>query len=233
MRLSHQIIRRVPAATIGLSATILSTGIVLSTILILFEETSLYAVQLTTLIGALALISGIHLSEKFDFGLPITRHEIRLVGIASIVSTWLMALLAILASQRHISVESNWIAHLTTQFLLTIVIPFGIRCLTGWYARTFWTGKVSNAMKAAGVVQDQELEKAARNYALPETLAWAVGGAWALGTVISNMPQTARWDDGTIYSTVVTAMTTFGIAYYYSHPDQKSLRKIIKGHLSK
>ena len=234
MKLFHEIAKRVPAIVTGLSLAVLATGIVLSIILVVFGGTTLYVVQLATTVAALALILSTWLAEKLNIGLSITRHEVRLVGIASVVSTWVITLLAILASRRHLDWEASWPVLLAIQFLLALALPFVIRSLTGCYARIFWTNKVSNALKSAGVetTEDPDLEAAAKNYALPETLAWAIGGSWALGTTLSNMHQTASWDDGTVYSAVVITMTTFSMAYYYSHPDQKRLRNLIKRKLS-
>ena len=230
MKIIKEIINRLPSMALGICAAVISTGIALSIILVLFDGTSLYAVQLATLALALVLLTCMWLTGVFNIGLPITRHEVRLVAIASVVSTWVIALLAILASQRHLNSESHWAVHLSIQMLLALALPFAIRALSGWYARTFWTGKVSNALRSVGVesLNNLDVEAAAKNYALPETLAWTISGAWALGTALSNMSQTAGWDDGTVYSVVVITMTTFSMAYYYSHPDQQRLRNLIK-----
>jgi predicted neutral ceramidase superfamily lipid hydrolase len=230
MKFLNEIIKRLPAAAIGVCAATTSTGITLSIILVMFDGAPLYAVQLATFILALALVMAMQFTEKLNIGLPITRHEMRLVAIASVVSTWVIALLAILASQRHLNSDLNWPVHLTIQLVLALALPFAIRCLSGWYARTFWADKVSNALKSAGMepLNGPNIEAAAKNYALPETLAWAISGAWAIGTVLGNMSQTAEWGDGTIYSAVVVTMTTFSMAYYYSHPDQQRLRSLIK-----
>ena len=230
MKLFDEIIKRLPATAIGVCAAVTSTGIALSIILVMFDGTSLYAVQLATFVLALVLVMSMRFAGMLNIGLPITRYEMRLVAIASVVSTWVIALLAILASQRYLNSEVTWPVHLTIQFLLALALPFAIRCLSGWYARTFWDDKVSNALKSAGVepLDGSNIEAAAQNHALPETLAWAISGAWAIGTVLGNMSQTADWDDGTIYSAVVVTMTTFSMAYYYSHPDQKRLRSLIK-----
>lgn len=231
MKIVKEISKRIPAIAIGTSVAIISLGIILSLVLIAFGGASLYIVQLATFTVALLLVLGVRFFEWLNIGLPITRHEVRLVGLASIVSSWVIALLAILASQRYLNSESHWPVHLVIQLAIALALPFVVRFLTGWYERTFWTGKVQNALKAAGIESgyDPNLEAAARNHALPETLAWAIGGAWTMGTALSNLQQTADWDDGTIYSAVVTTMTTFCMAYYYSHHEQRRLRNLIKG----
>ena len=181
VKIINEIIKRLPAMGFGVFAGVSFTGIALSIVLVMFDGTSLYAVQLATLVLALLLVMSLRLAEMFNIGLPITRHEVRLVAIASVVSTWVITLLAILASQRHLNSELNWPVHLAIQFLLVLALPFAIRLLSGWYARTFWTGKVSNALKSVGVEpsDDPNIETAAKNYALPETLAWTISGAWA------------------------------------------------------
>ena len=230
MKIINEIVERLPAVAFGVCAAVVSTGIVLSIILVIFDGTSLYAVQLAALVLASVLVMCMRVAGMFNIGLPITRHEVRLVAIASVVSTWVITLLAILASQRHLDSELNWPVHLAIQMILVLALPFAIRALSGWYARTFWTGKVSNALRSVSIapLDDPNIEAAAKNYALPETFAWTISGAWALGTTLSNMSQTANWDDGTVYSSVVITMTAFSMAYYYSHPDQQRLRNLIK-----
>ena len=230
MRFIREAIKRIPAVAFGVCVAIITTGIALAVILVAFGGSSLHVAQLAMFMVALMLIVCLRIVEKINLGLPITRHELRLVAIAAVVSTWLIALLAILASSRHLNLELYWPVHLAIQMLLVLVVPFVVRSLTGWYSKTFWTGKVSNALKSAGIelIGDSDLEAAARNYALPETLAWAISGAWALATTISNLDQTTGWDDGTVYSVTVTTMTTFSLAYYYSHPDQQRVRNLIK-----
>lgn len=225
--------RRIPSVAFGASVAVTTAGLVLAVVLVVFGGTSLHIAQLVILVLGLVLVVCLRAAEKLNLGLPITRHELRMVAIVSVVSTWITALLAILASQRYLHSESSWQVHLTIQILLALVMPFAVRSLSGWYARTFWRGKVSNAIKSAGIGPKggRDLVAAAKNYALPETLAWVTSGAWALGTTISNLHQTASWDDGTVYSTVVVTMTTFSIAYYYSHPDQRRLRNLINGNM--
>ena len=215
---------------LGTREAAFSLGILLSVVLVTFLRTLPHIAGLAILVVALLLVGGVQVCERLNIGLPITRHELRFVCVASVVSTWVIALLAILASQRYLNSESHWSVHLVIQLLIALPMPFAVRFLTGWYERTFWTGKVQNALKAAGVGSgdDPNLEAAARNHALPETLAWAIGGAWTLGTMLGNLQQTVSWDDGTIYSAVVVTMTTFSMMYYYTHPDQKLLLSLIK-----
>ncbi len=87
MNIFREIIRRLPATAIGVSAAIITAGIALSTMLSVFGGIPLYIVQLATFTLALALVLGTQLAAKLNIGLPITRHEVRLVAIASVVST--------------------------------------------------------------------------------------------------------------------------------------------------
>ena len=207
---------------LGTREAAFSLGILLSVVLVTFLRTLPHIAGLAILAVALLLVGGVQVCERLNIGLPITRHELRFVCVASVVSTWVIALLAILASQRYLNSESHWSVHLVIQLLIVLALPFAMRFLTVWHERTFWPGKVRNALKAADIESGDapNLEATARNHALPETLAWTIGGAWTLGAVLGNLQQTVSWDDGTIYSVIVVAMTTFSLTYYYSHPDR-------------
>lgn len=227
----HNYFNRWPAVALGLSTGIIATGVFLSIILITFGSINTAWVHLSVLVATAALGAWHLASDRLRIGLSLSRHEMRFVGLVATPIAWLTALCAMLVSTRHLDLGAIWYIHLAVELGLVFVLPFAVRMATAWYPKVFWPGKVANAIKAAGSHSTRipEIKEAARNFALPETLAWAVTGSWAISTFVSNLPQTAGLDDGTVYSTVVIAMTSFSITYYRTHPSQNRLYGLIRG----
>ena len=222
----HNKLKLLPAVTFGLLAATISAGIVLSIPLLVLGDINSLTAQLAVFILTAGWIISVWTANRLKPGRSITKQDTRIMGSVTVAITWLAAFYAIVASPRYLNAGAVWEVHLAVELSLLALLPLALRPLNSWYAKVFWARRVADALAATG--QKPDIEAAAKNYALPETMAWAIAAAWILGATLGNIPSAAAWDNGTIYSVAIAAATTFAATYYHSHPDQRRLRRLIK-----
>ena len=131
---------------------------------------------------------------------------------------------------RHFDVGA-WVAiHFVVEFAVAIIIPFLWRYPTAWYRHHMWPRKLKNVLQQANVAPglDLELEGAAQNTALPQAVNFALAGSWALSTVLSNFFDPSYLEDTAVSCLMVSSWTTCSMLYYYLHPEQCRIRKLIR-----
>ena len=56
----------------------------------------------------------------------------------------------------------------------------------------------------------------------------AMMGSWVMSVLLSNLTNPSYFEDEAIYCLAVSVMTTTAMVFYYSHPDQRRVRKLIE-----
>ena len=160
----REIVRRWPAALLAICGGTIAVGIVLSISLVLLDKQGPWKWYLVIFLFCLPPSGWVLVCTVFDIGLSLTRHELAITGIASVIATWLSALFALLASARYLDTGATFIVNLALEIAIVIAIPFAWRCVTQWYKQQFWEKKVQNVSQQAGIPlgKDTELEYAAK-----------------------------------------------------------------------